>query len=435
MWSRAIILISAFGAVSNYMCSSSFFGSNINLSLSLVTDGPPVPPSTSSSSGYQTSMLRRPPIATDDDPVGRPKFTQPSPRMWSDIPILPPHTGHKKVLVTGAAGFIGSHVAEALLERGDEVIVVDDMNDYYDVSIKEGNLNLLRDKAKTIARQQANKTAEDILTIYRGDINNETIMRSIFDQHKPRWICHMAARAGVRPSIDDPLLYAKANVLGTMSMLEYSREYNATNVVISSSSSVYGESESTYFSEAEDVNEPVSPYAATKRSGELISFTYHKLYDLKVTNLRFFTVYGPRGRPDMAPYKFISRVTRGDVIEQYGDGTTSRDYTYVDDIVDGVIRAIDRPYPYEIINLGKGSGTKLNEFISLVEKYVGNKANIKLMPAQPGDVPFTNADISKAKKLLGYSSKVPIEEGVRRTVAWFKDTFTEDGIRKENASR
>ena len=161
MWSRAIILLSAFGAVSNYMCSS-FFGSKISLSLSLVTDGPPVPPSTSSSSGYQTSMLRRPPISTDDDPVGRPKFTQPSPRMWSDIPILPPHTGHKKVLVTGAAGFIGSHVAEALLERGDEVIVVDDMNDYYDVSIKEGNLNLLRDKAKTIARQQANKQASKL---------------------------------------------------------------------------------------------------------------------------------------------------------------------------------------------------------------------------------------------------------------------------------
>jgi UDP-glucuronate 4-epimerase len=399
MLSRAIVLIAAFGAVSNY------------------------------------TMLRRPLTATDDDPIGRPKSAQSSLHLWSNIPILPPHTGHKKVLVTGAAGFIGSHVAEALLGRGDEVIVVDDMNDYYDVSIKEGNLNLLRDKAKKMAHQQANKTAEDILKIYRGDVNNETIMRSIFDQHKPRWICHMAARAGVRPSIDDPLLYAKANVLGTVSMLEYSRKYNATNVVISSSSSVYGESESTYFSEAEDVNKPVSPYAATKRSGELISFTYHKLYDLKVTNLRFFTVYGPRGRPDMAPYKFISQVTRGDEIEQYGDGTTSRDYTYVDDIVDGVIRAIDRPYPYEIINLGKGSGTKLNEFILLVEKYVGKKANIKLMPAQPGDVPFTNADISKANKLLGYSPKVPIEEGVRRTVAWFKETYTEDGIGEENESQ
>lgn len=424
---RSIIFL-AFGAVANnFMCS--LLGSHTNVSLSLFTDedGPPVPPSTSSghrASSTSAPVLRRPPIATDDDSIGRAKFTQPSPHLWSDIPVVPPHSGHKKVLVTGAAGFIGSHVAEALLERGDEVIVVDDMNDYYDVSIKKRNLEMLREKAKKVA-QQAGKTHEDILSIYRGDINNETIMRSIFDQHRPRWICHLAARAGVRPSIEDPLLYAKANVLGTMSMLEYSREYNATNVVISSSSSVYGESESTYFSEAEDVNEPVSPYAATKRSGELISFTYHRLYGLKITNLRFFTVYGPRCRPDMAPYKFISQVTGGDVIEQYGDGTTSRDYTYIEDVVDGVIRAIDRPYPYEIINLGKGYGTKLNEFISLVEKHVGKKANIKLMPAQPGDVPFTNADISKANKLLGYSSKVPIEEGVRKTVAWFKESFDE----------
>ncbi|KAL3816877.1 hypothetical protein ACHAXA_006953 [Cyclostephanos tholiformis] len=427
MWSRRskgyLLLLAAFGVMSNYL--SCF----VNFPLSIVTDGHYVPPP---SSGHQapialTPLLRRQSIATEGDPIRRQIFTQPSPHLWSDIPILAPHTGQKTVLVTGAAGFIGSHVAEALLERGDVVIVVDEMNDYYDVSIKEGNLDLLREKAKKIA-QQTNKMAEDILRIHVGDINNETMMRSIFDQHTPQWICHMAARAGVRPSIDNPQLYAKANFLGTMSMLEYSREYNVTNLVISSSSSVYGESESTYFSEAEDVNEPVSPYAATKRSGELLSFTYHKLYDLKITNLRFFTVYGPRGRPDMAPYKFISQVIRGGVIEQYGDGTTSRDYTYIEDIVDGVLRAIDRPYPYEIINLGKGSGTMLNEFILLVEKHVGKKANIKLMPAQPGDVPFTNADISKAKMLLGYSSKVSIEEGVRRTVLWFKNTSTEDGI-------
>jgi UDP-glucuronate 4-epimerase len=430
-WSRAIVLLAVFGAVSNWFLSS-LFESHVNFPLSLVTDGSLAP---SSSSGHErpiklTPMLRRPSITTEGHPIARQIFTQPSPHLWSDIPIVAPHKGQKKVLLTGAAGFIGSHVAEALLERGDVVIVVDEMNDYYDVRIKEGNLNLLREKAKKMA-QRANKMADDVLKIYVGDINNGTMMRSIFDKHKPQWICHLAARAGVRPSIDDPLLYAKANILGTMSMLEYSREYNVTNVVISSSSSVYGESESTYFSEAEDVNKPVSPYAATKRSGELLSFTYHKLYDLKITNLRFFTVYGPRGRPDMAPCKFISQVIRGDVIEQYGDGMTSRDYTYIEDIVDGVIRAIDRPYPYEIINLGKGSGTKLNEFILLVERHVGKNAKIKLMPAQPGDVPFTNADISKAKMLLGYASKVSIEEGVRRTVSWFKSSqsniSTEDG--------
>ena len=361
-------------------------------------------------------------------------FTQPSPHLWLDIPIVLPHTGQKTVLVTGGAGFIGSHVAEALLARGDEVIIVDDMNDYYDVRIKEGNLELLRTKATDVITEQqpTNKTAEDILSIYRGDINNQTLMRDIFDTHKPRWVCHLAARAGVRPSIEDPLLYATANVMGTINMLEYSHEYNVTNVVISSSSSIYGESTSTYFSEAEDVNEPVSQYAATKRACELLSYTYYKLYNMKITNLRFFTVYGPRGRPDMAPHKFISSVTRGDVIEQYGDGSTSRDYTYVSDIVDGVIRAIDRPYSYQIMNLGKGSGTKLNEFISLVEKYVGKEANINLLPPQPGDVPFTNADISKASRLLGYTSKVPIDDGIRRTVTWFKDTFGEDGIGKAN---
>lgn len=357
------------------------------------------------------------------------KFTQPSPELWADIPIVEPHTGYKKVVVTGGAGFIGSHVAHALLERGDDVVVVDEMNDYYDVSIKEDNLQLLREKAK----EMESEDRKERLAIYKGDINNQTLMHGLFEQEQPEWICHLAARAGVRPSIEDPLLYVKANVQGTTNMLEYSRAYKVRNVVMASSSSVYGESESTYFSEAEDVNQPVSPYAATKRSGELIAYTYHNLYGLNVTNLRFFTVYGARGRPDMAPFKFISRVTRGDQIEQYGDGSTSRDYTYVEDIVDGVIRAIDRPYPYQIFNLGKGSGTKLSEFISLVEKHVGKKANIKLLPEQPGDVPFTNADVSKAQRLLGYESKVTMEEGIKRTVAWYKSVFGENGMGLEEA--
>ena len=368
------------------------------------------------------------------------KHTQPSPQLWSHIPVLPPHSGHKKVLVTGGAGFIGSHVAYALLERGDDVVVVDDMNDYYDVEIKKANLDLLREKAE--AMDEAAAVANDDndpksiryetrerLKIYQGDINDHTLMERLFETDRPRWICHLAARAGVRPSIQDPLLYVRANVQGTTNMLEYARMHEVENVVVASSSSVYGESGSTYFSEAEDVNEPVSPYAATKRAGELLSYTYHHLYGLNVTNLRFFTVYGPRGRPDMAPYKFISRVTRGEEIEQYGDGSTSRDYTYIDDIVDGVIRAIDRPYPYQIFNLGKGSGTPLKDFISLVEKHVGKKANIRFMPEQPGDVPFTNADVSKANKLLGYQSKVTTEEGIKRTVQWYKEMFGEDGMK------
>ena len=352
--------------------------------------------------------------------LSNPIFTEPSPHLWSDIPIIPPHTERKKVLVTGAAGFIGSHVAYKLFERGDDVIVVDEMNDYYDINVKEHNLVILREKADDIAKQTGKKNSNDVLSIYKVDINDQEAMHKIYKQHRPNWVCHLAARAGVRPSINDPLLYVNANVRGTTSMLEYSRIYNVTNTVIASSSSIYGESESTYFSEAENVNQPVSPYAATKRAGELISYTYHKLYNMNITSLRFFTVYGPRGRPDMAPYKFISRVSHGDVIEQFGDGTTSRDYTYIGDICDGVIRAVDRSYPYQIFNLGKGSGTKLNEFISLVEKHVGKKANIKYMPAQPGDVPFTNADISKANRLLGYESKFTIEEGIKLTAEWYK---------------
>ena len=352
--------------------------------------------------------------------LSNPIFTEPSPHLWSDIPIIPPHTERKKVLVTGAAGFIGSHVAYKLLERGDDVIVVDEMNDYYDINVKEHNLFILREKADDIAKRTTGKNSNDLLSIYKVDINDQEAMHKIYKQHRPNWVCHLAARAGVRPSINDPLLYVNANVRGTTNMLEYSRIYNVTNTVVASSSSIYGESESTYFSEAENVNQPVSPYAATKRSGELISYTYHKLYNMNITSLRFFTVYGPRGRPDMAPYKFISRVSHGDVIEQFGDGTTSRDYTYIGDICDGVIRAVDRSYPYQIFNLGKGSGTKLNEFISLVEKHVGKKANIKYMPAQPGDVPFTNADISKANRLLGYESKFTIEEGIKLTAEWYK---------------
>lgn len=186
---------------------------------------------------------------------------------------------------------------------------------------------------------------------------------------------------------------------------------------------MYGGSKSTFFSEEENVDNPVSPYAASKKACELLAYTYHHLYNLNVTGLRFFTVYGPRGRPDMAPFKFIDRVSRGLELQQFGDGSSSRDYTYIGDIVDGILRAIDRPYPYEVFNLGKGSGTSLKEFIRIVEKHVGKKAIIKLMPDQPGDVPYTCADVSKAYELLGYRAKVSFDEGIRKTVDWYMHEY------------
>ena len=331
---------------------------------------------------------------------------------WENVRVVQPHVEKKKVLVTGGGGFIGSHVADALLSRGDDVVILDEMNSYYNVSIKEGNLKILQEKY-----------GKDRLTIYRGDICNETLVTYIFESEKPKWICHMAARAGVRPSINDPFVYIHSNIEGTTRLLELSRQHGVINFVLASSSSVYGGSSSAYFSEEERVDYPISPYAASKKACELFAYTYHHLYNLNVTALRFFTVYGPRGRPDMAPFIFIDRISRGQEIQQFGDGTSSRDYTYVDDIVSGVVRALDRPYPYQIFNLGKGSGTRLIDFITMVEKYVGKKANITKLPMQPGDVPYTCADVRKAEKLLGYKASIPFEEGIKRTVEWYKEHF------------
>mmetsp|Transcript_11700 Transcript_11700/g.17980 ORF Transcript_11700/g.17980 Transcript_11700/m.17980 type:complete len:402 (+) Transcript_11700:152-1357(+) len=336
---------------------------------------------------------------------------------WETAERVEPHVGYKKVLVTGGAGFIGSHVAEFLLARGDDVVIVDEMNDYYDTRIKEGNLQLL-----------LNKYGSNRVVFYKGDICNEDFITNVFEETKPQWVCHMAARAGVRPSIQDPYVYIHSNIEATTRLMELSNRYGIQNFVFASSSSVYGGSKSTFFSEDEAVDHPVSPYAASKKACELLSYTYHHLYKLNVTGLRFFTVYGPRGRPDMAPFKFIDRVSRGVEIQQFGDGSSSRDYTYIDDIVDGIIRSIDRPHKYEIFNLGKGSGTSLKEFIDLVQKHTGKKANIKVMPDQPGDVPYTCADVRKAQHLLGYRAKTSFEEGIQQTAKWYKEAYNTNAI-------
>ena len=337
--------------------------------------------------------------------------------VFSD-PLVEPHGGYKKVLVTGAAGFIGSHVAEFLLARGDDVVIVDEMNDYYDLRIKQQNLDLLRSRYPS----------SDRLSIHIGDLCDSDFMLKIFEEEAPEWVCHMAARAGVRPSIQDPFIYIQSNIKATTHLMELSHKFGVKNFVYASSSSVYGGSKSTFFSEDEAVDHPVSPYAATKKACELLAYTYHHLYNLNVTGLRFFTVYGPRGRPDMAPFKFIDRVSRGLQIQQFGDGSSSRDYTYISDIVDGVVRSIDRPHKYEIFNLGKGSGTSLKEFINLVQKHVGRKANIRVMPDQPGDVPYTCANVRKAERMLGYTSAISFEEGIERTADWYKEAYEQTTV-------
>lgn len=330
--------------------------------------------------------------------------------------LVKPHRGYKKVLITGGAGFIGSHVADYLLERGDDVVIVDEINDYYDVKMKESNLQLLQTKYDSSR-----------IIVFKGDICDEDFMHHVFETTAPEWICHLAARAGVRPSISDPFVYIHSNIKGTTQLMELSHKFHVKNFVFASSSSVYGGSKSTFFSEDDCVDRPVSPYAASKKACELLGYTYHHLYNLNVTGLRFFTVYGPRGRPDMAPFKFIDRVSRGLEIQQFGDGSSSRDYTYISDIVDGVVRAIDRPHKYEVFNLGKGSGTSLSEFISLVQQHTHTKAIIRQLPNQPGDVPYTCADVRKAARMLGYKSKVSFSDGIMKTVQWYNKVNGKNG--------
>jgi len=327
----------------------------------------------------------------------------------------------KTVLVTGGAGFIGSHVADMLLDRGDSVVIVDELNDYYDLRLKKANLDYLQ--AKYGPR----------FVFYKANICDKDFMTHIFTRESPTHVCHLAARAGVRASILDPYIYVHSNIEGTTRLLDLARQFGVANFVYASSSSVYGNSDKDLLTEDDAVAKPVSPYAATKKACELLAYTYSHLYGINTTGLRFFTVYGPRGRPDMAPFKFIERVYHNIPIQQYGDGSTSRDYTYISDIAEGVVAAIDTPLGYEVINLGNGRPYKLKDFISLVETCVGKKAVIQVLPEQPGDVERTCADISKARRLIGYSPRVTFEEGIRKTTEWYK-TAAESGIFGEDAA-
>ncbi|OQX95765.1 epimerase [candidate division KSB1 bacterium 4572_119] len=309
-------------------------------------------------------------------------------------------------LVTGGAGFIGSHLIERLLELGHEIDCLDNFNDYYDPKIKYSNIKKCNDF--------------DNFKLIEGDILDEELLDQIFRQQQYDAIIHLAARAGVRPSVQQPKLYQEVNVRGTLNLLEKAKEQKIEKFVMASSSSVYGNNKKVPFSETDSVDNPISPYAATKKACELIGYTYASLYDISVTCLRFFTVYGPRQRPDMAIHKFTKLIANNKEIPVYGNGKVKRDFTYITDIVDGVLRSIEKCNGYNIYNLGESDVIELMDLISIIEKYLGKKANIDWRPRQPGDVDITYADVSKAKTELGYNPQVSIEAGLKKFVEWFK---------------
>ncbi len=309
------------------------------------------------------------------------------------------------ILITGGAGFIGSTLADRLLSKGNKIIVLDNFNDYYDVNIKEQN----------ITNNLKNKNYK----LFRGDICDRELTDRIFNENEIDIVLHFAARAGVRPSLEDPLEYVRSNIEGTVNILEKIKKYGVKKIIFASSSSVYGNCKADKFSEDLKVTEPISPYAATKLACEQILYTYSKLYEINTVCLRFFTVYGPKQRPDLAIRKFIELIEQDKPIPVYGDGTTMRDYTFIEDIVGGICAAMDYDKTlYEIINLGGGSPVTLNEMISTIEDVLGKKAQINRLPLQQGDVIKTVSDITKAQKLLGYKPKTNLKEGIRKFIEW-----------------
>lgn len=322
------------------------------------------------------------------------------------------------ILITGGAGFIGSSLADNLLNEGHNITVIDNFNDYYAYEIKAGNVKHNLDNPR--------------YKLYKADLADKTALRKIFAENKFDAVVHLAGRAGVRPSIDRPEDYIESNILGTIHILELMKDYKIKKLVFASSSSVYGNCKEQIFSEDLKVTEPISQYAATKSAGEQFCYTYHKLYGMNVVCLRFFTVYGPRQRPDLAIHKFTDLISENKPIPVFGDGTTKRDYTFIDDIVSGIKAAIryDRT-PYEIINLGGGEPVSLSRMIEVIENTLGKKAIIDRKPMQKGDVDKTVADIRKAEKLLGYNPQTRFVDGIAKFVDWWKE---QKQTRKENAA-
>ncbi len=312
----------------------------------------------------------------------------------------------KTILVTGAAGFIGSHAAQKLIEKGYRVVGVDNFSDFYDRSWKEMNLKSIKG---------------DKLDVEEIDITSGDEISKLVRLVRPWGIIHLAAMAGVRPSIEQPAYYAKVNVEGTTHLLQAAVKTGVEKFAFASSSSVYGNATKVPFSEEDPVEEPISPYAATKRAGELVCYTFWHLYKLPIASLRFFTVYGPRQRPDLAIHKFTRLITAGKSVPFFGDGTTSRDYTYVDDTVNGIIASLERVDRFRIYNLGGSNPVSLNELIAELEIAIGKKAILDKKPAQPGDVERTFADLTRSKAELGYEPKISLAEGLKRFVAWFNE--------------
>lgn len=325
-----------------------------------------------------------------------------------------------RTLVTGGAGFIGSHLVEKLLKAGHEVAILDDFNDFYDPEIKRANIAGVADHVR----------------VHQVDLRDGAGVRELFHREKFDTIAHLAARAGVRPSISHPQLYYDTNVNGTLHLLEAARLTGIGRFIFASSSSVYGISKTVPFSEDLHLTQTISPYAATKIAGEFLCSTYSHLHQMRVVALRFFTVYGARQRPDLAIHQFTRRIHAGQAIDQFGDGTTRRDYTYVDDIIQGVMAALKYEGPlFDIFNLGESETIRLRDLIAEIEQALGKKAKINQLPEQPGDVPVTCADITKARKLLGYDPTTPLRVGLPKFVEWFLEKEANAERRTSNAER
>lgn len=316
----------------------------------------------------------------------------------------------KTILLTGGAGFIGFHTARVLLKRGDRVLIVDNFNDYYDPKVK-------RDRILELQKEFSD------LAVYEIDLSGYEALEKVFQDNKIDKVCNLAAQAGVRYSLTNPFVYVNSNIVGFVNILELCRHYSVKDLVFASSSSVYGTNKKMPFSESDRVDNPISLYAASKKSNEEMAFTYHHLFGLNCTGLRFFTVYGPWGRPDMALFLFTKAILSGEPINVFNNGEMARDFTYIDDIVSGVIASIDKGFAYEIFNLARGESVRLLDYISELENNLGISAKMNMMPIQPGDVPKTSADIAKAREMLGYEPKTSVGEGVKRFAEWYREYF------------